>query len=47
VLLHDSDCTSRAGSWRSTVAALPLLADEFDRRGLAVRPLRDHLPGRS
>jgi peptidoglycan/xylan/chitin deacetylase (PgdA/CDA1 family) len=44
VLLHDSDCTSRPGSWRTTVAALPLLADEFDRRGLAVRPLRDHLP---
>jgi peptidoglycan/xylan/chitin deacetylase (PgdA/CDA1 family) len=46
VLLHDSDCTSQAGSWRTTVAALPLLAAEFDRRGLAVRPLRDHLPGR-
>ena len=47
VLLHDSDCTSETGSWRTTVAALPLLADEFDRRGLAVRPLRDHLPDRS
>jgi hypothetical protein len=44
VLLHDSDCTSAPGSWRTTVAALPLLAAEFDRRGLAVRPLRDHLP---
>ncbi|WP_199506125.1 polysaccharide deacetylase family protein [Geodermatophilus sp. TF02-6] len=43
VLLHDSDCTSRAGSWRSTVAALPLLAGELDRRGLAVRRLGDHL----
>jgi peptidoglycan-N-acetylglucosamine deacetylase len=43
VLLHDSDCTSTPGSWRTTVAALPLLAAEFDRRGLAVRPVRDHL----
>jgi peptidoglycan/xylan/chitin deacetylase (PgdA/CDA1 family) len=44
VLLHDSDCTSAPGSWRTTVAALPLLATEFDRRGLAVRSVRDHLP---
>jgi peptidoglycan/xylan/chitin deacetylase (PgdA/CDA1 family) len=44
VLLHDSDCTSAAGSWRTTVAALALLAEEFDRRGLEVRPLREHLP---
>jgi peptidoglycan/xylan/chitin deacetylase (PgdA/CDA1 family) len=43
VLLHDSDCTSRPGSWRSTVAALPLLAAELQARGLAVRPLADHL----
>jgi peptidoglycan/xylan/chitin deacetylase (PgdA/CDA1 family) len=43
VLLHDSDCTSRPGSWRSTVAVLPPLAEELDRRGLAVRPLRSHL----
>jgi peptidoglycan-N-acetylglucosamine deacetylase len=47
VLLHDSDCTSAPGSWRTTVAALPLLADEFDRRELAVRPVRDHLPDRT
>jgi len=46
VLLHDSDCTSAPGSWRTTVAALPLLADEFDRRGLAVRPVREHLSDR-
>jgi peptidoglycan/xylan/chitin deacetylase (PgdA/CDA1 family) len=43
VLLHDSDCTSRPGSWRSTVAVLAPLASELDRRGLAVRPLRSHL----
>jgi peptidoglycan-N-acetylglucosamine deacetylase len=43
VLLHDSDCTSTPGSWRSTVAVLPLLAEELDRQGLAVRALRDHV----
>ena len=26
VLLHDSDCTSARGSWKSTLAALPVLA---------------------
>ena len=46
VLLHDSDCTSRPGSWRSTVAALPLLAARLEARGLDVRRLDDHLrPG--
>ena len=43
VLLHDSDCTSRPGSWRSTLAALPLLAAELRDRNLAVRPLGEHL----
>jgi peptidoglycan/xylan/chitin deacetylase (PgdA/CDA1 family) len=43
VLLHDSDCTSAAGSWRSTAAVLPLLAAELEQRGLAARPLREHL----
>ncbi|MDQ1663528.1 MAG: peptidoglycan-N-acetylglucosamine deacetylase [Blastococcus sp.] len=43
LLLHDSDCTSTPGSWRATAAALPLLAGELDRRGLAVRPLGQHL----
>jgi peptidoglycan/xylan/chitin deacetylase (PgdA/CDA1 family) len=43
LLLHDSDCTSTPGSWRATAAALPLLAEELDRRGLAVRTLGDHL----
>jgi peptidoglycan/xylan/chitin deacetylase (PgdA/CDA1 family) len=41
-LLHDSDLTSAAGSWQVTVSALPLLADELARRGLAVGPLREH-----
>jgi peptidoglycan/xylan/chitin deacetylase (PgdA/CDA1 family) len=43
VLLHDSDCTSRPGSWRSTVAALPLLAAQLRVRELEVRTLGDHL----
>jgi len=42
VLLHDSDCTSAAASWRVTVAALPLLADLASEHGLTVGPLRDH-----
>lgn len=46
VLLHDSDCTSTPGSWRGTAAVLPMLAVELDRRGLAARPLRDHLTHR-
>jgi peptidoglycan/xylan/chitin deacetylase (PgdA/CDA1 family) len=45
LLLHDSDCTSAPRSWQSAAAVLPLLARELDRRGLAVRPLRDHLAG--
>lgn len=42
ILLHDSDCTSSPGSWRSTLGALPRLADELAARGLAVGPLLDH-----
>jgi peptidoglycan/xylan/chitin deacetylase (PgdA/CDA1 family) len=44
VLLHDSDCTSPAGSWRSALGALPLLLDECERRGLRVGPLGEHGP---
>jgi peptidoglycan/xylan/chitin deacetylase (PgdA/CDA1 family) len=42
VLLHDSDCTSYPGSWRSALGALPRLADEFSARGLAVGTVGDH-----
>jgi hypothetical protein len=42
VLLHDSDCTSYPGSWRSALGALPGLADEFATRGLTVGPVGDH-----
>ncbi|MGB8200861.1 MAG: polysaccharide deacetylase family protein, partial [Pseudonocardiaceae bacterium] len=44
VLLHDSDCLARvAGSWQSTVRALPRLAELADQLGCTVGPLRDHL----
>jgi len=42
VLLHDSDCESFPGSWRSTLGALAPLADAFAARGLTAGPLRDH-----
>lgn len=42
ILLHDSDCTSAPGSWRTTAAALPLLAEHLHERGLQVGPLCDH-----
>ena len=47
VLLHDSDRTSAPGSWRTTVRALPLFAEETVRRGLTVGMLAEHgLAGR-
>ena len=42
VLLHDSDCTSAPGSWRSALDALPRLAELFAARGLTPGPLREH-----
>jgi peptidoglycan/xylan/chitin deacetylase (PgdA/CDA1 family) len=42
VLLHDSDCTSYPGSWRSALGALPRLADEFAALGLEVGTVGDH-----
>jgi peptidoglycan/xylan/chitin deacetylase (PgdA/CDA1 family) len=47
VLLHDSDCTSAPGSWRSTLGALPLILDSCDARGWHVGPLREHTRGRT
>ena len=41
-LLHDSDCTSANGSWKTALASLPLLADTACSLGLDVGPLRDH-----
>jgi peptidoglycan-N-acetylglucosamine deacetylase len=46
VLLHDSGCTSPPGSWQAALAALPLLLDECERRGLRVGPVGSHgIPG--
>ncbi len=42
VLLHDSDCTSDPGAWRSTVGGLRLLAAGFADRGLSVGPVGEH-----
>jgi len=42
VLLHDSDCESYPGSWRSSLGALPLLAETVAERGLNVGPVGDH-----
>lgn len=42
VLLHDADGESSPESWRSTLGALPRLADAFAARGLTAGPLGDH-----
>jgi hypothetical protein len=42
VLLHDADCESYPGSWKSTLGALPILAENFARRGLSVGTVGDH-----
>jgi peptidoglycan/xylan/chitin deacetylase (PgdA/CDA1 family) len=42
VLLHDSDCTSAPGAWRSALGALPRILDTCEQRGYEVGPLRDH-----
>jgi peptidoglycan-N-acetylglucosamine deacetylase len=42
ILLHDSDCTSDPGAWRSALGALPLLATELANRGLEVGPVGEH-----
>lgn len=42
VLLHDSDCTSAPGAWRSAYGALPGLLRWCAERGLAVGPAREH-----
>ena len=43
ILLHDSDCTSAPGAWRSALGALPRLAEDIDHAGLRVVTLGEHL----
>jgi peptidoglycan/xylan/chitin deacetylase (PgdA/CDA1 family) len=47
LLLHDGAGTGTPGAWRTTAAALPMLAAELDQRGLIVRPLREHIRSRA
>jgi peptidoglycan-N-acetylglucosamine deacetylase len=42
VLLHDSDCTSPAGSALAALGALPRLVQQCDDLNLRIGPLRDH-----
>ncbi|MEU6094973.1 polysaccharide deacetylase family protein [Streptomyces sp. NPDC047079] len=42
ILLHDSDCTSAPGAWRSALGALPRILDTCEERGYGVGRLRDH-----
>ncbi|MER6566639.1 polysaccharide deacetylase family protein [Streptomyces sp. NPDC001093] len=46
ILLHDSDCTSATGSWRTTLRALPRILDVCQEHGRQIGPLREHgVPG--
>lgn len=47
VLLHDADCTSAPGAWRSTLGALPGLLDDCQERGWRPVTLSEHLQPRS
>ncbi|GAA4594695.1 polysaccharide deacetylase family protein [Planotetraspora phitsanulokensis] len=42
ILLHDSDCTSAPGAWRSALGALGQLVDHCRSAGLRVGPLAEH-----
>jgi peptidoglycan-N-acetylglucosamine deacetylase len=42
VLLHDSDCTSPAGSWRAALGALPMLLADCAAQGLRAGPAGEH-----
>lgn len=43
LLLHDSDLMAAAGSWRTTVAALPGLAERIATAGLTANRLSEHV----
>lgn len=42
VLMHDSDCTSPAGSALAGLGALPMLVEECDNQNLRAGPLAEH-----
>jgi peptidoglycan-N-acetylglucosamine deacetylase len=42
ILLHDSDCTAKPQSWRSTLGAVPALLTTIRTRNLQVGPLKAH-----
>lgn len=42
ILLHDSDCTSAPGAWRSALGAVPRILDTCEERGYEVGRLCDH-----
>ena len=43
LLLHDSDSHSATGSWRATLAAVPLVIERSRSLGLSVGTLGGHL----
>lgn len=43
LLLHDSDCTSAPGAWRSALGVLPALAAQCAEARLPLVPLGEHL----
>lgn len=43
LLLHDSDLMAAPGSWQTTVAALPALAERIAAEGLTARRLSEHV----
>lgn len=43
LLLHDSDCTSAPGAWRSALGVLAPLAEHLEQQNLAVKTLSAHM----
>ncbi len=43
LLLHDSDCTSAPGAWRSALAALPTIVQECRTAGASLVSMSEHM----
>jgi peptidoglycan/xylan/chitin deacetylase (PgdA/CDA1 family) len=43
LLLHDSDCTSAPGAWRSALAALPAIVQECRTAGASLVSMSEHM----